>query len=163
MINHCDLIEIINKASCFNLQFRKDTRKERPLSPIYYRWNVQFIITLPSQEFQKLKELKEKIGCGTVYALARQTRFCVQNISQIKTILLPFLFSLKKNLGEKKKKDLELWQKAVEIIFRNKRKPLSVWPKSDIYSLIEIYKSSLKYKKRPRSAKWLQTAKILFS
>jgi len=68
----------------------------------------------------------------------------------------------KKNvLTNKKKKDFELWAKGVEVIYRNKGKYLSLWKKNDLCTLIEIHKSSAKYKTRPRTPKWLELAKTL--
>ena len=83
----------------------------------------------------------------------------MQKISDISDIVVPFF---KKNLlADKKKKDFELWAKGVEIIQRNKGKYLATWKKNDICTLIEIHKSSAKYKNKPRESKWLEMAKKL--
>ena len=70
---------------------------------------------------------------------------------------MPFLE--KNHLADKKKKDFELWAKAVEIIQKNKGKPLTDWKKNELNSLMEIHKSCAKSKSRPRVSKWLDMAK----
>jgi len=44
---------------------------------------------------------------------------------------------------------------------KNKGIHLASWKKGDLCTLIEIQKSSAKYKNRPRQSKWLQVAKTL--
>ena len=70
-------------------------------------------------------------------------------------------FFKKNKLFGKKKNDFELWAKGVEVIQRNKGKHLAEWKKNDICTLIEIHKSSAKYKTRPRTPKWLEMAKTI--
>ena len=83
----------------------------------------------------------------------------MQKIGDIAEIVVPFF---KKNtLSGEKKKDFELWAKGVEVIQRNKGKFLATWKKNDICTLIEIHKSSAKYKTRPREPKWLEMAQTL--
>ena len=83
----------------------------------------------------------------------------MQKISDIAEVIVPFF--RRNHLAENKKKDFELWAKGVEIIERNKGKSLAGWKKNEICSLIEIHKSSAKYKLRPRQPKWLEMAKAL--
>ena len=83
----------------------------------------------------------------------------MQSIGDITGSVVPFF---RRNcLAEKKKKDFELWSKGVEIIQRNKGKYLASWKKNELLSLIEIHKSSAKYKNKPRAPKWLEMAKVL--
>jgi len=63
-------------------------------------------------------------------------------------------------LGDKKK-DFELWQKAVSIIHQNKGKYIANWEKSDLLSLIAIQKSASKYKNNPREPRWLEMAQTI--
>jgi len=159
---------IVNQDGCFDLQFRKDTRHERTNAPTYYRWKVQFVVTMPlgrsptgeaKENIKILEKIKNEMGCGDVCIIKDQARFSVQKISDIAEIVVPFF---KKNvLADKKKKDFELWAKGVEVIQKNKGKFLTAWKKSDLCTLIEIHKSSAKYKNRPREPKWLEMAKTL--
>lgn len=150
---------MVNQDGCFDLQFRKDTRHERASSPTYYRWKAQFIVTSPKEDAKFLEKIKKELGCGEITISKDQARFSVQKISDIAETVVPFF---RKNLlAEKKKKDFELWAKGVEIIQKNKGKPLAGWKKNELCSLIEIHKSSVKYKNRPRAPKWLGMAKAL--
>jgi hypothetical protein len=149
--------KLVNNDGCFDLQFRKDTRHERTNSPTYYRWKAQFIVTGPRNNIKILEKIKKEIGCGEITLSKDQARFSVQNIGDIAETVVPFF---KKNcLAENKKKDFDLWAKGVEIIERNKGKSLAAWKKNEICSLIEIHKSSAKYKSKPRAPKWLEMAK----
>lgn len=150
---------IVNNDGCFDLQFRKDTRHDRTNSPTYYRWKAQFIVTSPKENAKVLEKIKNEVGCGEVSISKDQARFSVQNIGDIAGVVVPFF--RKNKLAEKKKKDFELWAKGVEIIQKNKGKFLASWKKNDMCTLIEIHKSSAKYKNRPRAPKWLDMAKAL--
>ena len=150
---------IVNNDGCFDLQFRKDTRHERTNSPTYYRWKAQFVVTSSINNIKILEKIKKEFNCGEISASRDQARFSVQKISDIAETVVPFF---RKNLlADKKKKDFDLWTKAVDILHRNKGKNLSDWKKNEVNSLIEIHKSSAKYKNNPRTPKWLDMAKIL--
>lgn len=152
-----NIVELVNTDGCFDLQFRKDTRHDRTNSPTYYRWKSQFIVTNPKKNIKILEKIKNELGCGKVAISKDQARFSIQKINDVFGIVVPFF---KKNLlSNNKKKDFELWAKGVEIIQRNKGKHLSDWKKNDICTLIEIHKSSAKYKSRSRAPKWLDMAK----
>jgi hypothetical protein len=157
--NDFNIVNLVNNDGCFDLQFRKDTRHERTNAPTYYRWKVQFVVTSPKENIKVLEKIKNEIGCGEVCIIKDQARFSVQNIGEINDIIIPFF--RKNPLADKKKKDFELWQKAADIICRNKGKYLTTWKKNDLLSLIEIQKSSVKYKNRPKTPKWLQMAQTL--
>lgn len=157
--NNFNLAQLANNYGCFNLQFRKDTRHERTNSPTYYRWKAQFIITLPKENAKTLDKVKKALDCGDITLSSNQARFSVQKISDIAKTVVPFF---RKNcLANNKKKDFELWAKGVEVIQRNKGKFLAGWKKNDLCTLIEIQKSSAKYKIRTRVPKWLEMAKSL--
>lgn len=152
-----NITTLVNKEGCFDLQFRKDTRYERSNSPTYYRWKIQFVVTTAKEKAKLLEKVKNILGCGKVCITKDQARFSVQKIDDISNIIIPFF---KKNrLIEKKRKDFELWQKAADIIHRNKGKHLVKWKKNDLLSLIEIQKSAVKYKDRPKQPKWIDFAR----
>ncbi len=157
--NKFSITDLVNNDGCFDLQFRKDTRHERTNTPTYYRWKIQFVITGPKEKIKILKRVKNIIGCGKIHITKNQARFSVQKIDDITKFIVPFF---KKNkLIEKKKKDFELWQKAVDVIYRNKSKYLVKWKKNDLLSLIEIHKSTAKYKNKPRKQKWIEMAQAI--
>ncbi|MCX6722265.1 MAG: LAGLIDADG family homing endonuclease [Candidatus Staskawiczbacteria bacterium] len=154
-----NIVNLVNSDGCFDLQFRKDTRHERTNSPTYYRWKAQFVVTSPKENIKILEKIKNTLDCGQVCVSKDQARFSVQKISEISENIVPFF---RKNiLAQNKKKDFELWAKGVEVIQRNKGKFLASWKKNDICTLIEIHKSSAKYKVRARTPKWLEMAKTL--
>lgn len=150
---------LVNKEGCFDLQFRKDTRHERTNAPTYYRWKAQFVVTGPKESAKIFEKIKSKFGCGEIHISKDQARFSVQKIDDITSVVVPFF---RRNLlRDVKKKNFELWAKGVEIIRRNKGKYLASWKKHDLRQLIEIHKSSAKYKNRPRHPKWLEMARTL--
>ncbi|MDO8530474.1 MAG: LAGLIDADG family homing endonuclease [bacterium] len=157
--NNFSVIDLANRGGCFDLQFRKDTRHERTGSPTYYRWKIQFVITTPKEEMRLLEKAKKIIGCGKISQTPGQARFSVQDIDDISEMIVPYF--TKNRLVENKKKDFDLWQRAVTIIYANKGITISKWKKSDLHSLIEIHKSMAKYKRKPKSGKWLQMAQTL--
>lgn len=157
--NNFNIVDLVNNDGCFDLQFRKDTRHDRTNSPTYYRWKAQFVVTAPKADIKILEKIKKEMDCGEVSVSKDQARFSVQKINDITGTVVPFF---RKNLlADKKKKDFTLWTKAVEIIQRNKGKHLAEWKKNELNSLIEIHKSSAKYKNNPREPKWLEMAKTL--
>ena len=152
------IVKLVNSDGCFDLQFRKDVRHERTNSPTYYRWKAQFIITESKSDVKILEKIKNLLNCGQVCISKEQARYSVQKIDDISEIIVPFF---RKNiLADKKKKDFSLWMKAVDIIQKNKGKNLADWKKNEVCSLIEIHKSSAKYKNNPREPKWLEMAKM---
>ncbi len=154
--NNNNIITTVNTEGCFDLQFRKDVRHERPKAPAYYRWKIQFVITEKKANLNLLERIKNVFGCGKIYVSGNQIRYSVQNIDEINAFIVPYF--KKHTLVEKKKKDFDLWAKAVEIIYKNKRKYLGSWKKDDFKKLIEIQKSIQKYKDRPKRLKWIKIA-----
>src|SRR3989344_1732430 len=155
-----DIVELVNNCGCFDLQFRKDTRRERVNSPTYYRWKAQFVVTAPEENLKNLKKIRKKLGCGDIHiSKAGQARFSVQKISDITGAVVPFC--RRNALRGNKKKNFGLWAKGVEIIQKNKGKYLSGWKKNDLNCLMEIQKACQKYKNNPRKAKWLDMVKAL--
>lgn len=154
-----NLLELANNDGCFDLQFRKDTRHERTGSPTYYRWKLQFVITGPRDALPIMEKVKKEFGCGDISKTAGQARFSVQKIDDIYKTVVPYF--TKNALAQNKKKDFQLWQKAVEIIYKNKGAYLAKWEKNDLKKLIEIHKAKTQYKQKPRSAKWMDMAKVI--
>ena len=150
---------IVNNDGCFDLQFRKDTRHDRTNSPTYYRWKAQFVVTAPKEDEKILEKIRREIGCGDVTVSKDQARFAVQKIGDVSELVVPFF--RKNKLSDNKKRDFELWAKAVEIIQKNKGKPLANWKKNELATLLQIQKSCAKYKSRPRKSKWLDMAQTL--
>ena len=154
-----NISELANNDGCFDLQFRKDTRHERTNSPTYYRWKMQFVITLPKEQVKTLQKTKKELDCGNVSIDGGQARFAVQKIKDIIETIIPCF--TKNRLANNKKKDFDLWQKAAAIIWQNKGIYLSKWKKNDLMHLMEIHKSMAKYKLKSRTPKWIDIAQRL--
>ncbi len=154
-----NIVELVNNSGCFDLQFRKDTRHERTGSPTYYRWKIQFVVTLPKGGVKDLQKLKKVLGCGNITVAAGQARFSVQNIDEVCECVIPYLKKNPPNDG--KKKDFELWHKSAEIICKNKGVKLAMWEKNDLKKLLEIHRMKNQYKQSDRTAKWMGMAKVL--
>ena len=112
-----------------------------------------------SNQVKVLEKVKKIIGCGAVSVAANQARVSVQKIDDVVDCIIPFF--TKNKLTDKKKKDFELWRKAVLIIFDNKGIYLSQWKKNDLMHLMEIHKAMARHKQKPRSGKWMEMAKTL--
>lgn len=154
-----NISELVSNYGCFDLQFRKDTRHKRTGSPTYYRWNTQFIITSPKEKIDMLNKISHELKCGKINISKDQARFSVQKVDDIKEKIIPYF---KKNqLSGKKKSDFNLWQKAVEIIYNNKGKSFLAWKRNEFLQLLEIHKSAVKYKEKPRQSKWIEDANNL--
>jgi len=150
------IVNITNNDGCFDLQFRKDIRRERTNSPTYYRWKAQFIITSPKDNIKVLEKIGREFECGKVTVSKDQARYSVQKIDDIIDVIIPYF--KKNSITGNKKSDFNLWAKAVGIIYQNKGKSLTSWKKSDLLQLIEIQKTSVKYKINPRQSKWIDVA-----
>lgn len=157
--NLSKITEILNKSGCFDLQFRKDTRRERTNSPAYYRWKAQFAVTAPKEKKGMLMKIKNAVSCGKIYFTNNQARFSVQKIDDIAKFIIPFF--IKNSLAGNKRKDFELWKRAVEIIHSNKGRQIAKWEKSDLFTLIEINKTAAKYKRKTKKEKWLDMANAI--
>jgi len=155
-ININNTNNLISQEGCFDLQFRKDVKYNRPHSPTYYRWKAQFAIADSLEKADLLESIKKVLKCGKVHIGKNQARYSVQSIEEIKKTLIPYFRRCQ--LSEVKKKDFELWSKAVEIIYKNKRKFLSAWKKNDLQALLDIQKSIQQYKQKSKNAKWLNEA-----
>lgn len=138
------------------MQFRQDVKNKRPNSPTYYHWKVQFVVIGTPEDLEQVKNI---LKCGNIHKIKNQPRYSVQNIDELKNTIVPYFE--KREMPETKKRDFELWAKAVEIIFENKGKITSSWKKSDFQQLIDIQKSIKKFKTKPKQAKWLSTAEML--
>lgn len=154
-----NIVEVINENSCFNLQFRKDARTDRTNSPTYYRWQAQFVITLPKRKLPYLLKIRRSLKCGRIHIVDNQARFSVQKIEDLSKFTIPFFKG--GFFDGKKQKDFELWKKAIRIIYTNKGVDFSTWKKNEMLHLIHIHESMSKNKKNPRQSKWIEMARTL--
>ena len=116
-------------------------------------------MTAPKSEAKRLKSIQKTFSCGQIHVIGNQARFSIQKISDISTAVIPFLKS--NTLAGKKKKDFDMWQRAVTILEKNKGVHMQKWKKNDLHSLIEIHKSIARYKSNPKQAKWIDMARTI--
>jgi len=74
MKNNFDITTLASNDACFDLQFRKDTRRERTNAPTYYRWKAQFVITGSKDSKKLLEKVAKELGCGKVSVSKNQAR-----------------------------------------------------------------------------------------
>jgi len=151
----------VDGEGCFFLTYRKETKRSRPGNPTYYRWSAGFAMTLREDDAEILKQIRDTLGCGNVYFLnakdcrmGKQAYFGVQNIDDAHNKVSPFF--IKFPLRAKKRHDFELWDKAIEIIYR-KKKSKELYSTKDhsllkeIRTKMRVYKQKLdrEYKNNP--------------
>jgi len=160
----------VDGEGCFDLQFRRDVRRDRPGSPIYYSWKSQFVINLRKDDLELLEQIKDVFQCGTIHLVSGFARYSVQDIDTLLRVVV--LFFQKYQLHGKKQNDFALWAEAIEILFQNQNKrniqtgtkgfTSTQWHKKDFQRLIDIQKEMQQYKaKRPQGVKWISAAETI--
>ena len=154
---------LVDGEGCFSLNFRQDLKKNRTHSPRYFRWHAVFAISLRADDDNLLKLVKETLVCGDISYLKDLVQYQVQNTDDLQNKIIPF-FRLHRLYG-KKAKDFDLWEEAVEIIARNKKRGVNlekgkrgfvkvVWNGDDIKRLKEIRLRMKLYKSKGKDFKW---------
>ncbi|MBL7142566.1 MAG: LAGLIDADG family homing endonuclease [Candidatus Pacebacteria bacterium] len=156
-----NITKIVNETGCFDLQFRRDVRHKRTNSPIYYSWKAQFVIVGSVDKEELLREIKETLDCGRLhYITGTQIRYSVQNIDELHDKIVPFF--KEHSFSGDKNKNFELWSEAIAILYQNKGKALSQWPKELFERLIKIQQAAQQYKsKKNRIPKWIPVAQAI--
>lgn len=132
---------------CFTLYVRADRQKRKNAIVTYYRWQVDFAITLRGDDIDMLHKIKTYFGCGVV-SLSRkadtqhahnygQAGYHIASPSDIVRSVIPHFE--KYPLNSKKQRDFELWKEAVMIIKMAKDRKKSLFDKV-IYSFEENQK-----------------------
>lgn len=150
----------VDGEGCFYLTFRSEVKRNRNGSPTYYRWLPYFAITLREDDYDILKKICDTLNCGKLYFLSSRNRggrmayLGIQNITDLYEKVMPFF--KKYPLRAKKRKDFELWCRALEIVYRNKKNRASHSIEdhrilSNIREGMRTYKSKLdrEYKNKP--------------
>lgn len=152
---------------CFDLQFRRDVKKERNGSPVYYGWKAQYVVSLDFKDLELVKKLVGVFQCGTVHTPpSGDARFSIQDIENLYHVVLPFF--RRYPLYGNKQKDFELWAEAIEILYQNKTQknhsgkrgfPQKVWQRKPFLRLLELHRLMQSYKSaRPQGYKWIKEA-----
>lgn len=157
----------VDGEGCFALKFRRDIRHERKNKPVYFYWDIEFVIALREDDREILQKIKSTLGCGkiNISRKGQEVRYAVNNINDLAEKIVP-LFN-KYQLRAKKKHDFSLWKEAVEIFKRNQRLRLNRrpgdkyfhkinWNSEDLKRLAEIHQEMKGYKSRGKEWKWLK-------
>lgn len=155
------IIDFVSKIGCFDLQFRRDVKYNRPNKPVYYAWRAQFIVVGNSNNENLLRGIQNTLDCGRLHFVSgHKIRYSVQDVDNLYNKVLPFFKSC--SLSRKKKQDFEWWAEAIEILYQNKGKTIRAWHKDDCLRIIEIQKIMQKHKsKRSPALKWLSIAESI--
>lgn len=160
----------VDGEGCFALKFIRSIRRERKGSPVYFYWDVAFVIMLKADDIGILEKIKNTLDCGKISINKRGfAQYSVEGINELVEKIAPFFE--KHRLYAKKYYDFLLWKEALEILNINKQKDIPRtskqigflkidWNKKDWERLINIYKEMRKYKGGTRKLKWLETGTI---
>ena len=156
-----NITKIVNEAGCFDLQFRRDVKHNRPNKPVYYGWKAQFVVMGKYDDENLLRGIQNSLNCGRLHFVGEnKIRYSVQDIDNLYNKVV--LFFKENHLSGKKKQDFDSWAKAIEVLFQNKGKAIKEWKKKDFLQLIEIQKIRQKYKsKKIQGQKWLSIAEAI--
>lgn len=140
----------VDGEGCFYLTYRSETKRKRPGNPIYYRWLPYFAMTMREDDVEILREIKNTLCCGNIYFLRNkairkgmQAYFGVQHIDDLYKKVMPFFKTYE--LRAKKRHDFDLWCKALDILYQNKKARQGCSP-TDHKTLLNIREKMRTYK-----------------
>jgi hypothetical protein len=157
----------VDGEGCFALKYNREVKHHRPGKPVFFRWDIEFAIYLKAHDMTILESIRDTIGCGIVNKpnKAGAVRFAVNDILQLKNIVIPFFE--KYELRAIKRHDFNLWKEAVDIFIRNQRQKINAqlgkdgfqrteWNQTDLNRLNEIKIAMEEFKGGNRHTwKWL--------
>ena len=150
---------------CFALTLRRDVRRERPGSPVYYSWKISFVIVLRADDSMLLEKIKEHLRCGRISFTKNNSsvRYEVSLLEDLNSKIVPFFEH--HYLCGKKKNVFLLWKEAVEILlkYKNQQKIVEMgkrgfiktdWDQKDIEKMLILHKKMIPYKSKHSAIKW---------
>jgi len=156
----------VDGGGCFFINFRKEVKKNRAGSPVYFYWDIGFAILLRSDDRDVLEKIRHTLGCGIISQMKSTdaVRYAVNSIDDLAYKIVPFLNE--HQLYAKKLQDFKLWEEAVEIFKRNQKLKINRiagekgfhkvdWSVEDTARMREIKKEMDKYKSGQKPWKWL--------
>ena len=85
----------VDGEGCFALKFRRDIKPDRPNSPTYFYWDVEFAIVLKNTDRGILEKIKETLGCGVISEARRGlSRYAVNNLEDLSQKIVPFFLGV---------------------------------------------------------------------
>ncbi len=110
----------VDGEGCFALKFIRSVRHDRKNKPVYFYWDVEFIIALRIDDKEILEKIRTSLECGRIsLSKSGEARFYVNAINDLKDKLVPFFE--KYSLRAKKQKDFLLWKEALMILYKNQQ------------------------------------------
>lgn len=107
----------------FGLRLNLEVKMNRKGQPSYWRWALDFAISLSEEDELILKMIKDTLECGIINTqYGRTLQYRVYNFNDICNKIVPFFG--KYPLRAKKKQDFILWKEAAGILKRYKRNSL---------------------------------------
>jgi len=142
----------VGGEGCFALKFRRDVKYKRKNKPVYYYWDIEFVIMLHANDKEILHRIRFTLGCGRVDNINSRgyVRYSVNDISDLLNIVVPFFE--KYPLHAKKSYDFELWKEALNIFRRNQK----TWDDKNIKRLEQIHNEMRQFKGGNKDWKWLK-------
>lgn len=165
---------LVDGEGCFDLQFRRDVRTERPGAPVYFGWKAQFVINMREDEEELLKKIRDVFQCGTIHFSNGHVRYSIQDSPKLHDIIVPFF--VRHRMHGKKQKDFELWARAVDLLYHHNNRSKGItnikngkrgfqkipWSKYEFACLVQLHADMQKYKaKRKSAAKWMSQAECV--
>ncbi|MEK7550745.1 MAG: LAGLIDADG family homing endonuclease [Patescibacteria group bacterium] len=153
---------LVDGEGCFSLNYRRDVRRERKGSPVYFRWKASFSIVMRKDEYPLLGSVRDTIGDGDITYTKGNVSYQVQDTISLQKVVIPFF--TKHALYGKKSKDFQLWCEAIKILIRNRRKVQKTdsaretghkhWDEADLIRLQTIRAQMRQYKSKRGAYKW---------
>lgn len=158
----------VDGEGCFALKFRRDVRHERKNKPVYFYWDIEFVLMLRKDDKEILEAIRETLGCGRISVNKRgMARYAVNNINDLMHKIIPFFDSY--HLRAKKRFDFELWKESLELLHKNRGLKTNIsstgnsrgdrkisWDTKDLEKLKKIQEKMRQYKSKRPDWKWIQ-------
>lgn len=158
----------VDGEGCFALNFRRDVRRERKGTPVYFYWDVEFAIFLRADDRPILEKIQQTLLCGRIGNPTKTgaVRFSVYHMDDLVEKVIPFFERYP--LRAKKFHDFELWKEAVHLLYKNRGAKTNIsstgnargsrnrlWNQKDLVRLKKIQLAMRQYKNAGREWKWL--------
>jgi len=158
----------VDGEGCFALKFRRDVRRKRKGSPVYFYWDIEFAILLKGDDKDILEKIRNTLDCGQLGNVDKRgtIRYAVNNLNELRDKVIPFFEQYP--LRAKKRFDFKLWKEALDLLYKNKGLKTNiastgnsrgtrkrVWDPKELEMLKEIQDKMSYYKGGNRKWKWL--------
>ena len=103
----------------FGLRHNLELKAKRKGQPTYWRWGLDFAVTLNEENKLILEAIRETLGCGIIYPQRfKELQYRVYGFKDLLNKIIPFFNKFP--LRAKKKQDFVLWKEAAGILKKYK-------------------------------------------